>query len=198
MKKVLFAIFAIVFCCIGMSFIPYEPLPVPSEEKIHWYTIQQATELCKTKPKKIFVDVYTSWCGWCKVMDANTFTHPVIAKIMNKYYYAVKLDAEMKDTVIYAGHTFINPDPSRRNSVHQFAAALLNNEMSYPSTVYIEETLEPITKIPGYRKPEELEPFLMFFAGNHHKTTTWEDFQKSFRGEVGVEVAPVTPPLKPH
>lgn len=52
--------------------------------KIRWYSIEEAVELnSKSKAKdkkKFFIDVYTDWCGWCKKMDANTFTDPVIVK----------------------------------------------------------------------------------------------------------------------
>ena len=47
----------------------------PKEEAVKWLTIEQAQELNKKKPRKIFVDVYTDWCGWCKKMDKTTFNH---------------------------------------------------------------------------------------------------------------------------
>ena len=34
---------------------------------------EEALEASKTEKRKIFIDVYTDWCGWCKVMDKNTF-----------------------------------------------------------------------------------------------------------------------------
>ena len=198
MKKVLVSVWVAALCFSVMGFVWLEKNAPTEEEKVTWYTFQQAVELSKKKPKKIFIDIYTGWCGWCKVMDANTFTHPIIAKDLNKYYYPVKMDAEMKDSILFGGHLFVNPDPARRNSVHQLAAALLDNKMSYPTTVYLDEGFNMLSPVPGYMKPQDIEPILVFYGENHHKTTKWEDFQKSFRGEVDVEVAPVTPPLKPH
>ena len=49
-------------------------------------------------PKKIFLDIYTGWCGWCKKMDRSTFKAAEVVRYMNKYFYAVKLDAEMTET----------------------------------------------------------------------------------------------------
>ena len=63
-------------------------------------------------PKKVFIDLYTSWCGWCKRMDATTFKQRAIVEYMNQKYYAVKFDAETRDTINFNGHSFINSDPS--------------------------------------------------------------------------------------
>jgi thiol:disulfide interchange protein len=53
-------------------------------EKIEWMTIQDATAKAQAHPKKFFIDVYTSWCGWCKKMDATTFEDPAIVAYMKK------------------------------------------------------------------------------------------------------------------
>ena len=78
------------------------------QETIHWYTWEDAVELQKESPRKIFIDIYTSWCGWCKKMNASTFKDSTVVSVMNKYYYAVKFDAEQKDTLMFDGHAFVN------------------------------------------------------------------------------------------
>ena len=107
-----------------------------NEGPVEWMSFQEAVERNKKEKRKIFIDIYTDWCGWCKVMDKNTFSHPVIAKYLNEKYYAVKLDAEMKDTVIANGNTYVNPSPQTKRSTHQLAVALLNGKMSYPTVVF--------------------------------------------------------------
>ena len=61
-----------------------------AQEKIQWMDFEEAVSACTKQPKKIFVDVYTNWCGWCKKMDQTTFADPEVAKYMNENYYAVK------------------------------------------------------------------------------------------------------------
>ena len=61
------------------------------EGPVHWLTFEQAVEKAKTTKKPIFIDVYTTWCGWCKVMDKNTFSDPAVAKVLNEQFYPVKL-----------------------------------------------------------------------------------------------------------
>jgi len=65
-----------------------------AQNKINWLTLEQAYAKTKIAPKKVIIDVYTGWCGWCKVMDKNTFTNASVIKYINENYYAVKLDAE--------------------------------------------------------------------------------------------------------
>ena len=125
------------------------------------------------KKKKVFVDVYTDWCGWCKKMDATTFKDPEVAKVMNSFFYPVKLDAEMTDAITFKDHTFINPRPKPvkgRRGTHQLAASLLDNKMSYPSYVIMDENTSRITIHKGYKKKVDLLGILSFFGTNQYLT----------------------------
>src|ERR1035438_7038240 len=76
------------------------------QKEIKWYSLEDALKLTAVSPKKIYIDVYTDWCGWCKRMDAGTFKDPCIVELMNKYYYPVRFNAEIKDTLHYGDSTF--------------------------------------------------------------------------------------------
>jgi thioredoxin-related protein len=150
---------------------------------VKWYTIEEALTLNKTKPKKIMIDVFTDWCGWCKKMDKDVFSHPVIARYLNEYYYPVKFNAESTAPIDFNGQKFINENTGTR-SAHQFASALLKGQMSYPSIAYFTEKLEYMGAMPGYKTPDQLEIILNFIAQDKFKTTTLEEFQKSFVGQI--------------
>lgn len=152
-------------------------------EKVKWYSFTEAVKLSKDNPKKLFIDVYTDWCGWCIKMDKETFEHPEISKILNNYYYPVKFDAESKDPIKFKGELFINKGEKSRNP-HQLAIALLQGEMSYPSVAYMTEDLQLLTAVPGYYTPEQIEPILLYFAEDHYKTKNWEDYQASFESRI--------------
>lgn len=187
--KIIFPLFVsgLFFC----SFIFYYK---GGAEKIKWVSFTEAVELNKKEKKKIFIDVYTDWCGWCKVMDKNTFSHPVIAKYMNEKFYSVKLNAEMKDTVVFNGNVFVNPNPKQMRSTHQLAASLLSNKLSYPTTVYLDENFSLLTQVPGYLQPTQMEPIVKYFGENSYSTIKWEDFQKTFKGEIAAPPPPATAP----
>ncbi len=154
-----------------------------STEKVKWYTIDEALKLNANAPRKILIEVYTDWCGWCKKMDAETFNHPVIAKYINKNFYPVKFDAESKAPVTFAGQTFVNQDKT-----HQFAVALIrqgDGRMSYPSVAYLSGKLEKIGAIPGYYTPAEIEPLLHYIVEEKYKDNVkLEDYEKTFVSEL--------------
>lgn len=153
--------------------------------QINWVTIEEAQELTAQNPKKIFVDIYTDWCGWCKRMDANTFSHPQIAAYINENFYAVKLNAEQEDPIIFRGQEYVNENPGQRRSSHNFARALLQGRMSYPSVAFFDEELNLITAIPGYREPQQFEPVLVFFSDDHYLTDpNLDEFIKNFETTI--------------
>ncbi|NLA50280.1 MAG: DUF255 domain-containing protein, partial [Bacteroidales bacterium] len=65
-----------------------------SETGVRWYSMEEAEKLYNKSPRPIFIDTYTDWCGWCKKMDNETFTDPVIADLLNSKFYPVKFNAE--------------------------------------------------------------------------------------------------------
>jgi len=104
-------------------------------QDINWISLEKVTELQRTNPKNVIIDVYTNWCGPCKLMDKNTFSNPEIVNYINNNYYAVKFNAEGNETVSFMNKTFTNPnyDSSRsqkRNSSHEFTRFLRSQCLS--------------------------------------------------------------------
>ena len=140
---------------------------------VKWYTLEEAQALNAKAPRKIFIDVYTDWCGWCKVLDNNTFSDPEVAKCLNTYFYPVKFNGEGKEPVVFNGHTF---NFNAQHKCHDLAIAILQGKMSYPSMAFINEKLELLTLLQSYLPPEELLPILVFFAQNYFEKMKWQEF----------------------
>lgn len=145
-----------------------------SADEIKWVTFEDALSLSNKQPKKIFMDIYTGWCGWCKKMDASTFKDPKVVSYMNQHFYAVKLDAETKDTITYKSKDYTFVPAYKSNEV---AAYLLNGQMSYPTAVYLDEKSDPITAVPGFLTADQLLPILKYFGEDIYKTKKWEEYQ---------------------
>ncbi len=81
-------------------------------------TLEKAIELAKKNKKPLFVDVYATWCGPCKMMAATAFTDSAVAKLYNDKFINLKLDGEKND----------GPDVMRMYSISAYPTLLYFNE----------------------------------------------------------------------
>lgn len=155
-------------------------------QDVEWMTMNEAFEAQKENPKPIIVDMYTTWCGPCKIMDKNTLQHEKVSAFINENYYAVKFNAEGTEEVNYNDFTYTNPNykASRkgRNSQHLFAHALKIN--GYPSIVFFDENGQVIAPVVGYQSPTQLEIYLKMISNDDYKRLTtaeaWKEYRDNF------------------
>ena len=157
-----------------------------AQDKIHWMKIDELEAAEAKEPRVVMVDVYTQWCGPCKMMSNQTFTNPDVVKYMNEHFYCVKFDAESGDSVVFKGKTYKNPDfkpgTMGRNGVHELTINLGVN--AYPTLIFFDQALNPIAPITGFQSVENFEIFAKVFAsGDYRNITTqeaWANYQKNF------------------
>ena len=152
-------------------------------QEIEWLSFEEAVAKSKEEPRKLLIDIYTDWCGWCKKMDRDAYENTHVAEYISKNFYAVKFNAEQTESIEFDGHTF-KFIPQGRRGVHELAAALTNNKLSYPTTVFMDENLRIIQPIPGYMNAKSLDPILKYIGGDKFKNTKWEDFQKNYQSSL--------------
>ncbi len=157
-RKILFISLALLLV-IGISSADFSQQPKPKKKAakktvaktetgetahngIKWYNMTEGYLKAKKEKKILVVDVYTDWCGWCKVMDKQTYENPNVVKKMNKYFVGVKFNPEINASYTINEQT-LNSD--------QLAKYLNKGGRipGYPMT-YVWKTLADNTKIEPY------------------------------------------------
>ena len=175
MKRLFIPSLILILAAISIAAMVQDEKSETVKAKVKWISIEEAIKLNQKEPKKWLVDCYTSWCGWCKRMDATTFTDPHIVKELNDNFYAVKFDAESKRD-IKVGDKVYKFVPQGNRGYHELAKFLMNGKMTYPTMVYLDETMKVIQPIPGYQDSKTMLPILTFFSSNEYKSKSWQDY----------------------
>lgn len=201
-KKNIFGVTLILFFLIGKIIVAQE-----NHGLINWITFSEAIEKCKKQPKMIMIDVFTTWCGPCKLLTKQTFGNDTIAKYLNKNFYCVKFDAENRDTLKFSRYIsdslkdrggnfvrivkkskeykFVNTYPlDAQRSLHEFAASILAGyQIAYPSIVFLTQDVKRCDVLQGFYPPLQFEPIMKFFGSGSWEKIKWEDYLEVFKSE---------------
>lgn len=152
--------------------------PEPRDGK-PWMNLEEAARLLKSEKRPVLIDLYTDWCGWCKVMDKKTYSNKNVVEYLQKKYYAVKLDAETRQTLQWEGRNYNFNTQYRTN---EFAIYLTGGQLAYPTTVIIPPDGGSPQAIPGYLETREFEKLVKYFGEGYYKKSSYDDYRKTFRG----------------
>ena len=72
----------------------------------NWREFGAGLKEAEKHEKPVVVDVYTSWCGWCKRMDRTTYADEEVLDYMEEAFVPIKMNAESKDRAVYAGEEY--------------------------------------------------------------------------------------------
>ena len=143
--------------------------------QVNWLSWEEAITMNESVPKKIYINISTEWCGWCKKMDKTTFTEPEVVDYLNTHYYAIKFDAEQQETINYNGNEFIFR-PGKKRGVHELALSLLNGQLGYPGFVMLDEEHSRILISPGYKEAPDVMKELKFGIEEAYKYSSFDDY----------------------
>ena len=57
-------------------------------------SLEDIFKKAREQEKLVLIDVYTTWCGPCKIMDRQTFKHDAVVEFLKNDVISYKIDAE--------------------------------------------------------------------------------------------------------
>lgn len=162
MKSKIALLLVVVTALLGASAFYF-----PAPEEVKWTNFDKGLEASKAQNKKIVIDVYTDWCGWCKKMDASTYKNSEVEKYIADNFIAVKLNAESPEKASFMGENYTEQQLAQGFGVTGF-----------PSTIFFDEKQQPITVVPGYLDDKQFLNILKFINEGAYKNQKFEDYIK--------------------
>lgn len=140
--------------------------------EVKWRSWDDGLAAAKKSKRRVIVDVYTNWCGWCRRMDADVYGRRDIADYIESHFVVVKLNAESMDTV----HRDDRPMTAR-------SLAASYRVSGYPTTIFLDSAGGHLATLPGYVPPDRFFLLLRWMGdGDMDRGVSWDDYVKSQGG----------------
>ncbi|MFI5201314.1 MAG: thioredoxin fold domain-containing protein [Candidatus Kapaibacterium sp.] len=119
---------------LPVFFLALVMLSISASAEVHFRNVsfEEAKQLAAQEHKAIMVDFYTTWCGWCKVLDKNTYSDENVGKVADAKFIPVKIDAEKGEGIELA----------KKYGIH-----------GYPTIIFFDEGGKEIDRVVGYEDP---------------------------------------------
>lgn len=148
----------------------------PGKKAVPWLSPEEAQARLLLAEKPLLIDVYTSWCQYCKLMDASIWRHDSVVAYVAEHFIPIKFDAETKTAVQWQGTAY---QYQPRFKVHQLAVHWLAGNMVYPSTVW-QSPGGQAQIVPGALPLREVEALLKYHGSGSAKRQSFEAFRQTF------------------
>lgn len=99
------------------------------DNPVDWYAWGvDAFQEAKTKDRPLLLSIGYSTCHWCHVMEHESFSDPIVAKVMNDHFVCVKLDREERPDV---------------DKIYMTAVQAMTGQGGWPLNVFLTPDLKP-------------------------------------------------------
>lgn len=140
-------------------------LPSMGLAQVQWLSFKELDSAIASKPKPVFIEIYTDWCTYCKKMEKEVFPEPAIAQILNDDFYAVRFNAESNEEVSFNG---LNWQRSSSESFHSLALLFKSANVAFapPMLIFLSPELELEEQVNAYQSRKMLLKKLRKYGGS--------------------------------
>jgi thioredoxin-related protein len=128
---------------------PTTPPEKVSSAKIEWFPYDKGLALAKKTSKFMFIDYTATWCGWCKKMEAETFSKPEVIEMLNTYFVPIKIWSDKDNPLDIEGYKITEKNYANGKGI-----------TGYPTFDFEAPTREMLTRFSGYRDAATLMKYL--------------------------------------
>jgi thioredoxin-related protein len=132
---------------------------------INWLKYDVALEQAKKKKKHIIVDFTTTWCGWCKKMQATTYKDTQVVNTINRDFVATEVDGDSYNVL-----KLKDGDVTEKGITVQYQVS------GYPTTWFLEPDGTKIAPAPGYIDAKSMLYVLNFVRTNANEKMSFKEF----------------------
>jgi thioredoxin-related protein len=139
----------------------------PGAQKLDWLAFDAAATLAGKEGKHVIVDVYTTWCGWCKVMERQTYGDSEVAEYLARNFVLAKVNGESSAKIHWQG---------REMTERQFARE--TRVTGFPTTFFLKPDLEMLGGVPGFIRPHDFMLYARYVGTRWYEKGKIQDFIK--------------------
>ena len=137
-------------------------------DKLSWMAFDAAAEKAKRENKHMIVDVYTTWCGWCKVMDRQTYGNAEVANYLTENFVLAKVNGESSAELHYKGEAMSERAFARKVGVTGF-----------PTTYFLKPDADIIGGAPGFITPDNFIIYAKYVSTKWYEKGSPQDYLKA-------------------
>src|SRR6056297_405561 len=153
---------------IGITLLFCTPVKGQNSAGAESVTLEQALKLAPETGKKILVDVYATWCPYCKRMHSEVYPSDDVSNAISDYFLLVKIDVEGSEEVNYFGEIMTEAE---------FARALDNKNV--PTTYFLNQEGAILGVQPGSLDPDVFSSLLQFVGSDAYMNQSFSEYNQS-------------------
>ena len=139
-------------------------------DKLEWLAFDAATQRASSQNKHVIVDVYTTWCGWCRVMEKQTYADPEVSAYLKQNFILAKVNGESSSKMHWQGKELTERDFARTVGV-----------TGYPATYFLKPNSDMLGGVSGFVRSPEFMIYAKYISTRWYEKGKIQQYVDSLR-----------------